>query len=136
MAQAVKYKKPRKINPVSITLAFIACVIGWIVYQYVPYIFLKQEAFRVLDETGSKLAHRDNYYKADRKALTTLTKQMSSQLRLVGVRDPQMEYWIEIDSPTKARLGCLFSYWIEWPADVIPKQEKVVELEYTVKLSK
>ena len=131
---ATKYKKPRKINAVSISLAFVAFVLGWVVYQYLPATLLKQEAYRVLDETASKFAHRKSLYLTSKPDLAKLRGKMNSQLRLVGIKDPAMESWIEIDDKHHVRFGVLYSYFIEWPGDVIKKQEKTVEMEYPLEI--
>jgi hypothetical protein len=131
MAQAIKYKKPRKINPVSVGLVLALSFIGYLAYQFVPLFLLKQEAYRVLEEHGSKYAGRYTFYRSDPKNLETLRRLMNTELRRVGVTDPQMESWIEIDGP-EVRFGCVFSERLHWPFDVLEPHEFVFEAEHLV----
>lgn len=132
MAKEVKYKKPRKINVVSVSLVLILSLLGFLAYQYIPASLRKGEAYRVLDETASKFAARHDFFEAERDRLAGLKSEMNSHLRLVGIVDPQMETWIEVDSAHQARFGVLYSEWTTWPFDMIEKQERIYELEYTV----
>ena len=131
MAQAVKYKKPRRINSVSIGLAVFAALCVFFAYQYFPLFLQKQEAYRVLEETGSAFAGRRGYYVAEAKATESLRRQMEGQLRQVGVQDPDLETWIELDKH-EARFGAVYSIFIEWPFQLLAKQEYVYEVEHVV----
>ncbi len=133
MAQAVKYKKPRRINVVSVALAAFLAVFGYLAYQYLPLFLQKQEAFRVLEETGSAFSGRRAYYIEVRDATEALRRQMEGDLRRVGVDDPELESWIELDD-AEARFGAVYSIWLDWPFDVIEKQEFVYEIEHVVTL--
>ena len=136
MIQKVKYKKPRKINPISVSLAAFLFLIGFLAYQYVPLALKKGEATRVLDEAASKFAGQPGRYRAVEKEMNRLKRQIKNDLYLVGVVDPDLEIWIEEDSNNQVRFGCLYSEWIEWPFDVIERQEKVYEIEYTLSLKR
>jgi hypothetical protein len=133
MTQSVQYKRPSRINVVTLTLLVVVGLIVFLAMQYVPLFILKSEAYRVLEETGSHLASRKSRYTAVPEELAALRKRMGSELRNLGVDDPRAEFWIEIE-PGSARLGVLYSKWIEWPFDVIAKQERVYELEHRVVL--
>ena len=134
MAQAVRYKKPRKINAVSVSIALALALVGWLTYQYLPPFLMKQEAYRVLDETASKFSGSKSRYLEVESEFVQLRMEMQNNLRLVGIKDPRMESWIEVDDEHNVRFGVLYSYYIEWPWNVIAKQEKVVELEYDLHL--
>ena len=134
--QKVKYKKPRKINPISVTLALVFGTLALLAYQYVPLSLKRGEAVRVLDEAASKYAGQPGRYRKVAKETERLRKQMRNDLQLVGVMDPDMEVWIEADSDYLVRFGCLYSEWIEWPFDIIERQEKIYELEYVLELKK
>jgi hypothetical protein len=134
--QKVKYKKPRKINPISITLTLVFGTLGFLAYQYVPLSLKRGEAVRVLDEAASKYAGQPGRYRKVPKEVERLRKQMRNDLQLVGVMDPDMEVWIEADSDFQVRFGALYSEWIDWPFDVIERQEKVYEIEYKLELKK
>ncbi|MBV1859763.1 MAG: hypothetical protein KUG77_15230 [Nannocystaceae bacterium] len=131
MAQAVKYKKPRKLNSVSIVLLLLATLSVYLGYQYLPLYLQKQEAYRVLEETGSAFSGRRAFYIKKPKALETLRRGMESDLRRVGVDDPDLETWIERDDKEMA-FGAIYSIFIEWPFGAIPKQEFVYEVEHVV----
>jgi len=132
MAQAVKYKKPRRINSVSLALAAMLGLCIFFAYQYLPLFLQKQEAFRVLEETGSAFAGRRGYYLANPDAAEALRRRMENDLRRVGVEDPDLESWIEFEEQ-EAEFGAVYSIYIEWPFGIIPKQEHVYQVEHTVK---
>jgi len=132
MAQAVKYKKPRRFNSVTIGLLVIAGLTVFFAYQYLPLFLQKQEAFRVLEETGSAFAGRRSYYLADPKAAEALRRRMEADMRRVGVQDPELETWIEFEEHA-AEFGAVYSVFIEWPFQVVPKQEFVYQVEHVVK---
>ena len=136
MAKAVKYKRPRKINPISVSLALLAALLIYLGYQYIPLKLRKGEAYRVLDETASKFSGRKARYYEDEDSLVMLKVELASNLRLVGIRDPKMEHWIEIDSLYQVRFGVVYSEFITWPFDIIETQERVEELEYTLKIKR
>jgi hypothetical protein len=131
MAQDLKYKKPRKINPVSVTIVAVLSLAGYMVWQYFPLFLLKQEAYRTLEETGSKYAGKHSFYRADPKRMEKLRRKMNSELRVVGVSDNEMESWIETDGP-EVRFGCIFSVKVKWPFEILEDQEFVYEQEHVV----
>ncbi len=132
MAQAVKYKQPRIINSVSITLALLAALAVYLTAQYLPLFLQKQEAFRVLEETGSAFSGRRSYYVKEAKARESLRGGMEADLRRVGIEDPDLETWIELEDGEMA-FGAIYSIFIEWPFEALPKQEFVYEVEHLVK---
>lgn len=134
--QKVKYKKPRKINPISVTVAAVLFLIGFLIYQYLPLALKSGEATRVLDEAASKYAGQPGRFREYPKEVQALKVKMRNNLQLVGVTDPDLEVWIEEDSKFQVRFGCLYSEWVRWPFDIIEPQEKVYELEYTLSLRK
>ena len=135
MAKAIKYKRQRKLNWVSITLILAALFIAYLISQYLPLYFRKQEAYRVLDETSSQFAGRKNRYLANDDQMIALQRRMENDLRLIGVTDPDMESWIEVDNKNTVRFGVIYSETISWPYDVIEPQTEEVELEYTLTLT-
>jgi hypothetical protein len=133
MAVPVQYKKPRRINVVSVTLVLVLLLAGYAVYQWFPLYMMRNEAYRVLQETGSKLAGRAGYYEQDADAREELRQAMQRQLMNVGIDDPKLETWIEIEGK-EVRLGVVYSAWIEWPLDVIDPQESVYDVEHVLVL--
>lgn len=133
MPNPVQYKKPRRINVVSVTLALVLLALGWVAYQWLPLYFKRHEAYRVLQETGSKLSKRAGFYEQDTQAREDVRKTMQRELVNVGVDDPKLETWIEIEGK-EARLGVVYSAWIEWPLDVVERHETVYEVEHVLVL--
>ena len=131
MAQIVKYKKPRRINVVSVTLAAALALLVYLGYQYVPLFILKQEAYRVLEEHGSQFMARRALYVQDPVKRDQLRLKMSRQLSVIGVDDPEADTWIEIDGK-EVRLGVVYTKVVTWPFDVIKPQTKVYEVEHLV----
>lgn len=132
MAQAVKYKKPRRFNSVTVVLLAVTGLCVFFAYQYLPLFLQKQEAYRVLEETGSAFSGKRTYYVKDGKATESLRRRMTNDLRRVGVQDPDLETWIEYEEH-EARFGAVYSIFIEWPFQVVSKQEFVYEVEHVVK---
>jgi hypothetical protein len=133
MAQPVTYKKPRVVNVVSVILVVGLLAAGWAGYEMVRVAFLKQEAYRMLEETGSGFAGRRQLYRRDARELEYLRSRMESQIRSVGVDDPEMESWIEIEGPS-ARFGAVFSASYHWPFDVLQPYVRDVQIEHIVAL--
>jgi hypothetical protein len=133
MAEAIRYKPPRLVNPVSVTIALIIGSIVFAGYQYLPLYFQKLEAYRVLEETGSKFSARRNFYLSQPTARETLRRQMEADLRHIGVNDPEMETWIEVEGK-EASLGVVYSEWVEWPFGLIEPTEHVYQSEHFVRL--
>lgn len=133
MPQHVHYKRPRKINAVSAALVLFLVVGGYVGVKYFNLYFLRQEAYRVLDEYSSKIGARPGKYVDNERATESLRMRMHADLRRIGVNDPASETWIEFEGH-EARLGVIYSAWIDWPADVLPRQEKTYEVEYVLPL--
>jgi hypothetical protein len=133
MATPVQYNKPRRVNVVSVTLVLLLALAGYAVYQWLPLYFRRHEAYRVLQEHGSKLAGRAGFYAHDGQAREELRKTMQRQLVEVGIDDPGIETWIEIEGK-KARLGVVYSAWMAWPFDVLAPHESIYEVEHVMVL--
>lgn len=129
MDDRVKYKKPSRINVVSVTLALALVVGAVLAWEYVPLFLLKQEAYRVLEETSSTFAGRKGHYLEDEGAREELRMHMTRELRSLGILDPAAETWIEVEGH-EVRFGIVYGMWIEWPLDVVPRSEKVYEVEH------
>ena len=56
---------------------------------------------------------------------------MQRQIKGLGIDDPNIETWIELEGK-QVRLGVVYSTWVEWPFDVVERQESVYELEHTI----
>lgn len=134
MATPVKYKKPRRINIVSVTLVLLLVAGGYAAYLYVPLYMKRHEAHRVLQETGSKIAGRAGYYAQDEQAREDLRRTMQRSLVEIGISDPEIETWIEFEG-NELRLGVIYSAWTEWPFGIIPRQESEVEVEHQIGLN-
>lgn len=133
MAQVVRYKKPRRFNVVTATLLVLALALGYLLYVLVPPFLLEQEAYRVLEETGSKLAGQYGHYRNDASAREQLRQTMTKQLRQIGVDDPDMETWIELRGP-EVRIGVAYAVLIAWPFDVLPPHPSIHQVEHVFAL--
>ncbi|MEM7159144.1 MAG: hypothetical protein AAF799_40275 [Myxococcota bacterium] len=131
MATPIKYKKPRRINPVSVTLLALVLLAGYATYQYAPLYFMRHEAYRVLEETGSELSHRTAHYSKEKRELDGLRRKMQNKIRGLGINDPDIETWIEIEGK-EVRLGVVYSAWVEWPFGVVKPTESTYELEHVL----
>ena len=131
MTTPVKYNKPRRINVVSVVLVALLALAAYATYLYLPLYLTKHEAYRVLEETGSKVAGRAGFYADDGAARDELRLDMQRQIKGLGIDDPNIETWIELEGK-QVRLGVVYSTWVEWPFDVVERQESVYELEHTI----
>lgn len=133
MAKAVKYNSPRRLNPVSLTLFALLGLLGYFAYQYIPLFMLEQEVHRVVEEAGATMSGHRGLYKTDASARERVRQTMESQIRSVGVEDPELETWIDYRD-TEMHMGAIYSEWLHWPFEVFPRRELVVEVEYRLEL--
>jgi hypothetical protein len=129
--QPVRYKQPRIINIVSVTVVLLLLAAGWVGYEVVRTTFLEQEAYRVLEETGSTFAGRRQLYRKDAREREALRARMQSQLVGIGIDDPEVETWIEVDG-NRANLGAVYTTWYHWPFDVLSPYGRDVQIEHQV----
>lgn len=127
MTSPVTYKKPRLVNIVSVTLALVLGFGAYFSYQYIPIFLVKQEAYRILEETGSRMASHASLYEREDKEREKLRRKLDADLRILGVRDPDMETWIEIDG-NNVEIGVIYSDYVEFPLDIFARREFVQEL--------
>ncbi|MCX4246399.1 hypothetical protein [Paraliomyxa miuraensis] len=131
MAQPIKYKKPRRINVVSVSVVLVLAAGAYALYQWFPLYVKRNEAHRVLQETGSKIAGRPVIYEEDTKVREELRRTMQRQLVEIGIDDPQIETWIEIEGKV-VKVGVVYSSYLEWPFDVFPRHERIDQVEHEV----
>lgn len=134
MAKTVHYKRPRKINPVSVSLTLAAMIGAYLTYQYLPIYLRKSEALRVLDETSSKFAGSKRRYLASPDHIEALRRDMHAELIRMGLTDPEMETWIEVDSEHMVQFGVAYGELLEWPYDVIEPRFETVQVEFDLVL--
>lgn len=127
MAEAVTYKKPRKLNVVVIAILAALVAGAYAAWIYVPIGLRKSEVMRVLDETSSEFTGEASRMLANPKLVDKLRRDMAAGIQLVGVEDPQAEYWIEIDDDNQVRFGVLYSDWLKIP--FTEPREKIIELQ-------
>ncbi|MEX1367481.1 MAG: hypothetical protein AB1Z98_30415 [Nannocystaceae bacterium] len=131
MTTPVKYNKPRRINVVSIVLVALLAMGAYATYLYLPLYLTKHEAYRVLEETSSKIAGRAGLYAEDSSARDEVRLTMQRQIKGLGVDDPNIETWIEFEGK-EVHLGVVYSTWVEWPFGIAERQESIYELEHTI----
>jgi hypothetical protein len=129
MPQPVKYKRPRRINVVSVTLVALLALAAYLTVQYLPLYLQKHEVYRVLEEHGSKLARRKALYRTDPIAREDLRRKMEAEIRRLGIMDPELETWVEVDDG-EARLGAYYSETITWALDIVSPYTKDYEVEH------
>ncbi len=134
---AVRYKQPRVLNVVSVTFLLVLVSAGYAAYEYVGVLFQRQEAYRVLEEHGSKLAARHKLYIRDNKEREVLRKHMHAELVRMGIEDPEMQTWIEVDTardnpggPAGGRLGVVYTSRYHWPFDMLPPITRDEQVEH------
>jgi hypothetical protein len=127
VTQAVRYKQPRKLNWVVAVLLLGLVAGAYLAWVYLPVSLRKSEVMRVLDETSSEFTGQSSRMMAEPKLVEQLQRSMSANIQLVGVSDPQAEYWIDVDGENQIRFGALYSELIELPFS--EPRETIIELE-------
>jgi hypothetical protein len=132
MAQPVRYKRPRRINPVSVTLVLLLALAGYLTVQYLPPYLQQHEVYRVLEEHGSMLVRRKIHYQDHPDQLELFRRQMEAEIRKIGVMDPQLETWIEVDHD-EVRLGAFYTETVTWLFDLFSPHRKDYDVEHVVR---
>lgn len=122
------------INPVSVTLVALLLAGGYAGYEFVRVEFTKQEAYRVLEETGSTFAGRHALYRTDEKQREQLRRKMELQLVAIGISDPELETWIDVE-PDAAKLGVVYTAKYHWPFDVLAPIDREFQVEHALPLA-
>ena len=130
----VDYRKPRVINPVSVTLVVLLLAGGYAGYELVRVEFQRQEVFRVLEETGSAYAGKHSLYAKDAKQREQLRSRMQSQVVTLGISDPELETWVDA-APGGAQLGVVYTTSYHWPFDAVAPIPREIQLEHDVVLT-
>lgn len=133
MPQPVTYKPPRRINVVSVTVVLAAIALAWAGYEWVRVAFLRQEAFRMLEEASSTVSGRRGMYRKDPREVDNLRRRMESQIQRIGVDDPDIETWIDLEG-TSASFGVVFTATYHWPMDVLAPIEREFQIEHVIAL--
>jgi hypothetical protein len=121
------------INPVSVTLVALLLAGGYAGYEFVRVEFTKQEAYRVLEETGSTFAGRHGLYRGDAKQREELRRKMEMQLVAIGISDPELETWIDVEAD-EAKLGVVYTAKYHWPFDVLQPIAREFQVEHALAL--
>ena len=131
MSLPVAYQAPRLINPISVAFVLFLAAGIYAAYQMVMVSFLRQEAYRVLEETGSKFAGRRQAYRNDVNLRESLREKMEGDLRGIGVDDPDIETWVD-PGEHDAEIGVVFTAWYHWPFDVLQPIPREFQVEHVV----
>lgn len=129
----VRYKQPRSINLVSVTVLLVLVAAAYAGWEFVRVVVARQQAYRVLEETGSAFLGRRSLYRDDARERDALRERMAQQLREVGVTDA--ETWIDVDSGgarDEARFGVVYTAAYHWPFDVLTPIERDIRIEHSV----
>ena len=131
--EPVKYRRPRVINPVSVTLVALLLAGGYAGYEFVRVYIQRQEAYRVLEETGSAFAGRQALYRRDTKEREALRRKMTQELVAIGLTDPDLETWIDVQ-PQRTSIGVVYTAWFHWPFDALAPIAHEYQVEHEVAL--
>ncbi len=91
--KVTQYKKPRRINVVSIALFLLLGAFGYFVYQSWPAFKIRLDAKNEMGEVMVAL-YRANLQNSN-KEVERVKKDLMQRLRKVGVKDPNLELRIE-----------------------------------------
>ena len=128
--KAVEYKKPRKINVVSVSL-FLS--LGFGIYmgtQYANLFFIKQEAARALEATSSRFHRSPKAYLSDPKIRLNLENFMKAELSRSGISSPD-DVWIEAEGK-EVFFGVQYTRELHWPFAMVKPTTQVYEAEHVV----
>lgn len=130
----VRYKKPRAINLVTVVLVLAVVALGYAAWEFTRVLFLRQEAYRVLEETSSAFYGGRSLYLAESREREALERKMMQRLREIGISDPDAETWIEVEQDG-AHFGVVYTAVYHWPLDVFAPIRRDVQIEHVSALS-
>ena len=131
MSRRVKYKKPRKINPVSVTVVSIIAFIFYALAKTTPIFMTQMETQRVLKGIGVKLQSRRSRYLASPESLDQLRNDLSKDAFAVGVEGKDTtEHWIDISDTKAVLIGLHYEQRFEWPFEM--RETTIIEVDQEI----
>jgi hypothetical protein len=107
-----RYKRPKKLNLVSLLLALLGLALLYAGVMAGPCYWRRWQVKRVLDDTAMKIYR----FRRDPHGATfeNARSRAAEQIRGLGVRDPSLRIFIE-QSPSEIRVGAEYRELIQHP---------------------
>ena len=119
MVKTVKYKRPRKINPVSVTLVALLLFMCYSLYRGGELLMLRMETERVVKRTGVTFNSKRGFYLNNPNQLKRIAGKLRMDIMNLGVEDPKTtEHWVDITNPNEILIGVYYLQKFEWPFDL------------------
>ena len=132
MVKKVKYKRPRKINPVSVSIVTLLLLICYSLYRGGELLMLRMETERVVKRTGVEFNSKRGFYLEQPEQLTRKADKLRMDVMNLGVQDPKTtEHWIDITNPDEILIGVYYLQNFDWPFDLA--EPHVFEIQQEVR---
>ncbi len=128
--KVVEYKKPRKINVVSVSLVILIGLSIYMGIQMVSISMDRSEAHRALQETSSKFFRNQSTYLRNPESRKKLIGFMEGELARAGVGSPE-DLWIDVDGK-EVFLGVKFKREIHWPFELLEPIPREIVAEHAI----
>ena len=131
MNRRIKYKRPRKINPVSVTIVGIIAFIIYVIAKTGPIFLTQMETQRVIKGVGVKFQKSRSRYLSSPESLEMLRNNFMSDIFNVGVegRDTT-EHWIDISDTDAVMIGVHYQQRFEWPFEM--RETTIIEVDQEI----
>jgi len=131
MSRRVKYKKPRKINPVSVTIVGIIAFIIYVIAKTGPVFLTQMETQRIIKGVGVKFQKSRSRYLAAPESRQMLRDQFLADVFNVGVEGRKTtEHWIDISDSESVKIGVYYQQQFEWPFEM--RETTIIEVEQEI----
>jgi hypothetical protein len=111
----VEYKKPSRLNAVSLALLLVVCGLGYVGYSFLPL-------WRLRSAVKSELAQQlPDFWRANLRPdavripeTARIKRELAEKLRKVGVKDPKLEIKM-VRSPKSVMIEARFNTTVHFP---------------------
>ena len=131
MSRRIKYKKPRKINPVSVTIVAILAFIVYVIAKTGPIFLTQMETQRVIKGVGVKFQGSRSRYMANKPSLNMLRDNLLKDTFGVGVEGRETtEHWIDVSDKDGVLIGVHYEQRFEWPFEM--RETTIIEVDQEI----
>lgn len=135
MAKKIKYKRPRKINPVSVSWALAIFSLIYVFVKGFNIFMLRMETERVIKSYAVKFNSTRGRWLQNPKRLEILSGKFRNDLLNMGIENPKTtEHWIDITDPDEVLIGVYYIQHLSYPFGII--EDTTFEIQQEVRCKK